>query len=1003
MEEESLPQSPPKSAEPQRLSLTAALDRAQQLHTAGRLDAAEALYRSIVAQIPTQAEALHRLGLIAHQQGDHRRAAEQIGQAIAARPAYPEAHNNLGLVLQALGDLPAAVASHRRAVEITPDYAIGHYNLANALREIGDWPGAIASYRRAIAIEPGFFDAQANLGGVLAQSDRQEEALACYRQALRLKPDSVPTLVNLASLLRRQGRFQEALAIAEQAVALAPRSATAQQAKGVTLSKLGQQSAAVAALRLAVMLEPGEVQSLMDLAWALRRSGQLAEAASCYLQGIELNPDQPVGHDGLGTVRLLQGRIEEAAEAFDRAIERDPADLGSLSNRLLCRQYLPGIDRAALAEAHAEWERRHGRRLRIQARPPRNDRDPDRRLRVGLISNDLGRHPVGYFVLPLLEARNRGAFEILCYSDRAVPDDLTQRLEGLADRWQTICGISDRRLAEVIHDDGVDILIDLAGHTGRNRLGVFARKPAPLQMSWAGYVGTTGLTAIDYLIADRFHCPPEEPAPGPERVIRLPDGYVCYAPPDYAPPVSALPASSRGQVTFASFSNLAKLNAGVLATWAHILGRLPGSRLIVQTMALAEEGGRADFAARCTQAGIDPAQLDLRGPVPHEALLRAYNEVDIALDPFPYSGGLTTCEALWMGVPVVTFPGATFAGRHSTSHLNNVGLPELVARDREDYVAQVLALAQDRERLAGLRLGLRARMAASPLCDAPRYARAFEGALREAWQEWCRLPAVAPAPAAARLPVATPGEGSLRVAVVTPYFQESLEVLRQTHDSVRAQSYPATHILVADGHPRPEIQGWKAQHIVLPQAHGFGGNGPRAIGSISAVHQGFDAIAYLDADNWFEPDHIALMVALHRRNAAAVCVAMRTLHRPDGSLLCLDTVDSDGDRHVDTSCLFLARPALRLAGLWGMLPRQLWPLCDVLFWQAVKANGLPIALADRPTVAYRTTYAWHYRMQGESVPDDTKRPVIFGARHWFKSLPEAERQDLQRYLTTGAW
>lgn len=1004
---------PPK---PQRRTLSAALDHARLHHEAGRLAEAEAICQQILRQVPAEAEALHRLGLIAHQRRDHALAVELIGRALAARPAYPEALNNLGLIQQALGDIEAAVASHGRAVALKPDYALGHYNLGNALGRLGEWSGASESYRRAIALEPGFADAYANLGGALSQVEEWEGALSAFREALRLKPDAVPALVNLANLLRRRGRLDEALAAAERAAALDPQAGSVQHALGLALAAAGRPAEAAEALRRAVALDPGDWQALVDLGQALRRAGAFEESASRFRQAIASKPDLAAGHNGLAMVRVLQGRIEEAIESYNQAIELNPADTGYLSNLLLCLQYRAGVDRAELASAHAGWERRHGRRLRVQARPPANDRDPERRLRVGLLSGDFVRHPVGYFVTPLLAARDRAAVEIVCYSNRNEADDLTRQIEGLADRWILSHDADHRRLAEMIREDRIDILIDLSGHTGHNRLPVFARKPAPVQMTWAGYVGTTGLAAIDYLIADRFHCPPEEPYPGPERVIRLPDGYVCYAPPAYSPPVAPLPSRARGYLTFASFSNLAKLNQQTLGAWARVLSQVPGSRLLIQTFALKDAATRDAFAGRCAAAGIAADRLELRGPTPHDELLRAYHEVDIALDPFPYSGGLTTCETLWMGVPVVTFPGATFAGRHSTSHLNNVGLAELVASDLGDCIGRVVALAGDGARLEGLRQGLRARMAASPLCNAPRFARAFERALREAWRDWCQAPAerldmglpappVRPPPPApaARTHGAAKAAPELRVAVVTPYCRESLEVLRHCHESLLAQTYPATHFMIADGHPRPEVSGWEVQHAILPSAHGNGGNTPRGVGSICAMHQEYDAITYLDADNWYTPDHIATMVALHRETRAAVCIAMRTLHRPDGSLLALDTIDSDGYRHVDTSCFFVTRPAFRVLSLWSAMPRRLWPLCDVIFWEAIKAQGYPLARAEHPTVAYRTTYGLHYKMQDEPSPPDTKSAVVARAKRWFAGLPEAERRDLQRYLKTGTW
>ncbi|MBY0431854.1 MAG: hypothetical protein K2Q10_11695, partial [Rhodospirillales bacterium] len=385
---------------------------------------------------------------------------------------------------------------------------------------------------------------------------------------------------------------------------------------------------------------------------------------------------------------------------------------------------------------HRGWEERYGTALRAGRRPFANDRDPFRPLKVGFVSGDFGRHPVGYFTVSTFAALDRDVLELHCYSDRPHGgDDLTARIRAVVPHWRDTAALPDALLAERIRADGIDILFDLAGHTAGNRLPVFARKPAPVQVSWAGYVGTTGLAAMDYVLADRFHAPDDSGFV--ERVLRMPDGYVCYTPPEEAPAIGPLPALTREHVTFGSFNAWAKVTAEVVALWSAILGDLPDSRLLLVGRWFNDARLRGRVRDAFAVHGIAAERLDLRGQVPHAELLAAYNEVDIALDPFPYSGGLTTCEALWMGVPVVTWPGRTFAGRHSLSHLSNVGLTESIAADLDSYRAIAGRLAGDLPHLAELRAGLRPRMAASPLCDAPRFAAAFAGVLRTAWAEWC--------------------------------------------------------------------------------------------------------------------------------------------------------------------------------------------------------------------------------------------------------------------------
>jgi predicted O-linked N-acetylglucosamine transferase (SPINDLY family) len=365
--------------------------------------------------------------------------------------------------------------------------------------------------------------------------------------------------------------------------------------------------------------------------------------------------------------------------------------------------------------------------------------DPQRRLRLGFVSPDFWRHPVGYFLIRVLENLDRERFEIVCYSDRAVPDAMTARFQRAAARWRETRRMGDEPLAEQIRADRIDILFDLAGHTAENRLLVFARKPAPIQITWAGYVGTTGLEAMDYLLADRWEVPPEAEPYYAERVLRMPDGYVCYDPPAYAPRVGPLPAGGTGAhpgVTFGSFNHPLKFTPRVVACWARILHRLPQARLVLKYRGLDDPDAQARLWKLFAGEGIAARRVELSGGCSHDEFLGWYNRIDIALDPFPYGGGLTTCEALWMGVPVVTCPGETFASRHSLSHLSNVGLKETIARDLDEYVALAVSLAEDLPRLAALRAGLRERMARSPLCDGKRFAANLAELLRRVWREW---------------------------------------------------------------------------------------------------------------------------------------------------------------------------------------------------------------------------------------------------------------------------
>jgi predicted O-linked N-acetylglucosamine transferase (SPINDLY family) len=646
-------------------TISQALAIAIQHHQAGRLQAAEQIYRRILQAEPNQVEAHINLGAAFKEQGKLDEAVACYRRALELKPDLAEAHSNLGNALKQQGKLDEAVACHRRALELKPDFVEAHNNLGNALKDQGKLDEAVACFRRALELKPGFAAAHNNLGNVFNDEGKLHEAIACFRRALELKPDFAEAHNNLGNALEGQGRLDDAVA--------------------------------------------------------------------CCRRALELKPDYVEAHNSLGIALIDQGRLDEAIACYRRALELKPDFAATHDNVLSTLQYCTGVTPAALAEAHAEYDRRYAAPL--CGAFARRESVPDRhgRLRLGFVSPDLGRHPVGYFLVRVLENLSQEQHETICYSDRIVKDDLTHRLQAAATQWRDVIGMSDQRLAEQVREDRIDILFDLAGHTAHNRLLVFARKPATIQVTWAGYVGTTGLKAMDYLLADHYEIPPGAERHYQERVLRMPEGYVCYDPPAYAPAVTSLPALDRGQVTFGCFNKPAKITPQAIDVWAKILRRLPRARLVLKYKGCNDNGVVRRFAALFVAHAVDPGRIELLGYSPHAELLAEYNRIDLALDSFPYSGGLTTCEALWMGVPVVTCPGETFASRHSLSHLSNVGLTETIAEDLDEYVELAVSLAGDLPRLAALRAGLRQRMAGSPLCDGKRFAANLASVLQGAW------------------------------------------------------------------------------------------------------------------------------------------------------------------------------------------------------------------------------------------------------------------------------
>lgn len=566
---------------------------------------------------------------------------------------------------------------------------------------------------------------------------RLAEAETIYRKLLARRPDDPAALHGLAIVAIQAGHPGPAAALLRRALAL---QATADRLVdlGWALGLSGDRDGAIAAERQAIALDPGHAQAHYNLACDLHAGNRLTEAITHYRRATALAPGHVDAQNNLAQALLAAGEVAAALAAFAAAERLAPGDAALASNRLLALHYDPAIAPAELAEAHRAWGRRHGR-----APPPApypNPRDPDRPLRIGYVSPDFARHPVGWFLTGVLRHRDRAAFHVTAYSSRRGEDDMTAAIRGLVDRWRPVAALSDETLAAQVWADGIDMLIDLAGHTMGHRLGVFARRPAPVQASWIGWIDTTGLPAIGHLISDQVEVPEGSEGHFTEKLVRLPTGAMCYAPPPDAPAVAPPPVTLGAAPTFGCFNNLSKVNDAVVALWARLLQAVPEARLLLKSKALGDAGVAERYAARFAARGIARERLILEGRSPHHEMLARYGDVDIALDPFPYSGGLTSAEALWMGLPIVTRDGDRMVARQTAGFLATIGRGEWVARDGDGYVATAIALIRDPDRLAAMRAGQRARMAASPLVDAGQFTPALEAALRAMWRGWCAAP-----------------------------------------------------------------------------------------------------------------------------------------------------------------------------------------------------------------------------------------------------------------------
>ena len=676
----------------------ALFDAALDHHQAGRRREAEALYRQVLAIQPRDAEALHLLGVLAYDSGRFEQALDLIGKAIAIDATRPSYHCNLGNARRALAQPDAAATLYRRALSLQPNYPEAHNGLGNALIDLGQRPDAITSYRHALTLQPNYAEALSNLGAALMAIDQVDEAVACYRRAVALRPDFAQAHNNLAGLHVKQGRLDDA----------------------------------VAGYRRAIALNPDIADFHTNLGFVLHQQWRLQDAIASFERALALRPSFADAHNNLGNVLKDLGRPRDALRHYAAALALKPDFFTAYSNQLLVQNYLEDQTPQQLRErarGFGTLVTRHAAEPFAAWTPPQ----PGAALRVGLVSGDLCNHPVGYFLEGLLRAADPARLQFIAFPTSTRSDDLTTRIRPYIAEWAPLVGLDDAAAAKLIHAKGVQILLDLTGHTAYSRLPVFGWRPAPVQAAWLGYFATTGVAQIDHIIADPQIAPLAEADHFTESVWRLPEIYYCFTPPDLPVPVSTLPALTNGYITFGCFNNLTKLNDSVVATWARVLRAVPGSRLMLKAQQLQDATVRTGLVARFAEQGIVADRLICEGSSAREDYLRAYHRVDIALDPFPYPGGTTSFEVLWMGVPLLTKRGDRFLSHVGETIATNAGLPAWIAADVDDYVARAARFAADLPALAELRTRLRGQVLASPLFDAPRFAQHFADALWEMW------------------------------------------------------------------------------------------------------------------------------------------------------------------------------------------------------------------------------------------------------------------------------
>ena len=664
------------------------------------------------------------------------KAHQHFERALALAPQSASALYYGGNVRMDAGRWEEAVACYRKALALKPDFPDAFINLGIAQHCCGRLDEALASYRQALSLDPGIADAHFNLGNAHIERGEADQARACYETALQLAPDFAAAAANLGNVMLRQGRPQEAVALFHRALALEPGMSETLNSLGMALHRAGQFAAAKAALTRCLALTPGNTAALALLADTHRNLNELDAARAAYEAVLARDPAASEAHNGLANVLRNQGQHESAITHYEAAIRTDAHPLVAFQNLLFCMMCMGSYSARDVYQKHREFAQRFERPLLPLRRPHANRADPDRRLRIGYVSPDFRANVVAHYMEPILRSHDREAFEVHCFSMGAMRDALTDRVASLVERWHDVHGLSDDDIAERIRSHGIDILVDLCGHGPGNRILVFARKPAPVQVNYLDYSATTGLESIDYRLTTEYCDPTGSAEPYySEKLYRLPRTFWTYNP-SVSLAGSPPPMKSHGYITFGSFNLYYRVTREVREVWARLLQRVPGSRLLI--VGVAQGSTQEALLETFSRAGVGTERISVHDVVSYEKYNELIRTVDIALAPFPYNGATTMLDCLWNGVPVIAKQGhETFYSRMGCSLLDELGLSQLIGSDADDYIRTAATLASNASDLEKLRAGLRQKLEQSAMRDFRGFTRALESAYRAMWKQWC--------------------------------------------------------------------------------------------------------------------------------------------------------------------------------------------------------------------------------------------------------------------------
>lgn len=669
--------------------------------------------------------------------GNHERALELLQAVLSRSPKHAAANNLAGFIALQKGKPDDAEARFRIAAEVEPQNTIYRDNIALAQGMRQQWTET-GPLREALERNPLQPELWRKLAQAQAAARRVDAAIAALYEGLSHCPEHPALLHALGNYLHYAGRLTQAATHYAHCLRVAPQWVDAHIDLSLVYLRLLNADLAESAARNAVACAPASARAALNLASVLYQRNRFDEALQHAEHGRALAPGDARTYNQLGMIHAALGDIDKALASYRQGAKLNPDHHTTHTNLMLTLLYSDKTSGREIFQQACAYGKRS---LPDGSVTHDNSRDPERRLRIGFVSGDFRRHVVGLFLMPLFANRDRTQSSYHCYSLNDVPDPFTQMLAGHADHWADVRALDEAQLAERIRADGIDILIDLSGHTSDNRLQMFARRPAPVQVTWLGYPGTTGAAGIPYRFTDDVLDPPGSEGLSTEIPIRLPSGFFCYQPlPQWGGllQVGDLPAARNGHVTFGAFNNLTKMSPACIDTWAEILRQVPDSILVSRAKPFALPAERERFARHFAQRGVDPQRIRALVYLPEPARhLEIYHDIDIHLDTHPYTGGTTTCDALWMGAPVVSLSGDRPSARLGATVLHRMGLDDLVAANAEGYVHIAVRLAQDLPRLSGLRESMRTRFVASPLHDAPMFARAFDTACRAIWHDWC--------------------------------------------------------------------------------------------------------------------------------------------------------------------------------------------------------------------------------------------------------------------------